>query len=269
MHRMKHKLSTERIVSLRRHAAQHVDVVLVAETGSTNTDLLASLGPEFSPTLLIAEKQTAGRGRSGRAWHSSEGASLTFSLAWKFHCPIQKLVGLPLAIGVALAEALAVFDVYVQLKWPNDVLRDGKKLAGILIETGTVNNPEKEEVWAVIGVGLNLAMPEMLEAAIGEPAADAPWLAQMDRSDLMAALLNSMSESLILFENAGFEPFMSRWNKLHAFAGMPVRILDRGQVLHEGLARGVDASGYLMLETGAGPVAVLAGDVSLRAMEEH
>lgn len=266
---MKQHLSAERILPLRRGAAQKVDVLLAAETESTNTDLLKLLKCDLAPTLLIARKQTAGRGRSGRIWYSEMDASLTFSIAWKFPGPVQKLMGLPLVVGVALVEVLAMHDVYVQLKWPNDVVKKGEKLAGILIETAVVDEPNKanEWIWAVIGVGLNLEIPEGLEEKIDQPAADAPWLARVDRSELMASLLNVICEALVLFEHSGFAPFMARWNGLHAYANQRVRILDRGRIIQEGRALGVDASGYLMLETDAGIVPVLAGDVSLRAVE--
>lgn len=267
---MKIPFSTEQMQALRSSVAQQVDIQLVAETTSTNTDLLGMLAPNLRPTLLIAQKQTAGRGRSGRVWHSAEDGSLIFSLAWKFRCPINRLVGLPLAVGVALADALAVYDVFVQLKWPNDVFKDGKKLAGILIETAVHadgDDATREVVWAVIGVGLNLVAPEKLEAEVGQPIADAPWLAQANRNELMATILNSLVSTLVSFELTGFAPFASRWNRLHAFEGKPVCINDRGQTIYEGIAIGVDASGCLLLNTQSGIVAVRAGDVSLRGAE--
>ena len=111
----------------------------VAETGSTNADLLARAAASTSgldgPVLLLAGSQTAGRGRAGRSWQSAPDASLTFSLAWKFDRALPQLVGLPLAVGVAIAEALHACGLDARLKWPNDVLLDGRKLAGILIET--------------------------------------------------------------------------------------------------------------------------------------
>src|SRR3954471_1030166 len=132
---MSHALSAQRLAALCRPAAQQVAIEVVAETGSTNADLLARIDGLVTPVLLVAEWQTAGRGRAGRNWQSEAGTGLTFSLAWKFQRPLAELTGLPLAVGVALAEVLALFQVPVQLKWPNDVLKDGGKLAGVLIET--------------------------------------------------------------------------------------------------------------------------------------
>jgi BirA family transcriptional regulator, biotin operon repressor / biotin---[acetyl-CoA-carboxylase] ligase len=260
--------SANHIAALCRPPANEVTIDIVAETGSTNADLLAQLDRLHGPTLLVAASQTAGRGRAGRSWLSAPDAALTFSLAWKFERPVQALVGLPLAVGVAISEALAEFEVRVMLKWPNDVLKDGRKLAGILIETALPNERQQGAdagVWAVVGVGLNLAIPDNLEAQIGQPVASAPWLAQLDRNTLMAALLNHLAQALSEFEQHGFAAFRDRWNALHAYAELPVTILDRGQVVQEGIAAGVDDMGRLLLDTDRGRQPVVAGDVSLRA----
>lgn len=259
-------LSAQRIAELRQPAAQVVAVRVVARTGSTNADLLAHIGMISSPVLLIAENQTAGRGRAGRAWHSAPDASLTFSLAWNFRRPVQELVGLPLAVGAVIAEVLKSFGIDTLLKWPNDVLKDGRKLSGILIETASVDSSREQRTWAVIGIGLNLAMPGELATRIGHAVADASE-SSLDRNSLMAALLNALAEALVLFEAQGFLAFMTRWNDLHAYAGQPVVIIDRGRTLHEGIAAGVDATGRLQLDTAAGRIAVMAGDVSLRLQE--
>jgi BirA family biotin operon repressor/biotin-[acetyl-CoA-carboxylase] ligase len=172
--------------------------------------------------------------------------------------------GLPMAVGVALAETVASLGVPVQIKWPNDLLRDGKKLAGILVETQAARRDTDGAIWAVIGVGLNLVMPDELEAAIGRDVAAAPWLAKMDRNQLMAALLSRLAAVLAEFDDTGFAPFAGRWNALHAWQGRDVVILDQGKVLQQGVAAGVDAIGRLMLDTAQGRTEVLSGDVSLR-----
>lgn len=239
----------------------HIAVEVVEETGSTNADLLARAANLTEPLLLVARNQTAGRGRAGRSWLSSSEGSLTFSLAWPCEGALTRLAGLPLAVGVALAETLERLGVQVGLKWPNDVLRDGDKLAGILIETQT---RPSGGVWAVIGIGLNLLMPDELEARIGRNVASLPWLARMERDSLMAALLDGLAGCLREFERGGFPLFVARWNLRHAWQGELVTILDGGAVLHDGVAAGVDASGRRLLDTPAGRVAVLSGDVSLR-----
>ena len=260
-------LAAERIAALCRPSAQQVTVRIVDETGSTNADLLAGLNELRAPMLLIARAQNAGRGRAGRSWLSAPGKSLTFSLAWKFHAPVHALVGLPLAVGVALADALAMFGVAVRLKWPNDVLHEGRKLAGILIETAHAGRVPHDASWAVIGIGINMALDENIVARIGQPVASIPWLADLDRDTLMATLLSSLAEALVQFEHEGLGAFTQRWNALHAYQGQPVVILDHGRVLHEGIAAGVDGIGRFLMDTAAGRIAVMAGDVSLRARE--
>ena len=251
-------MNAAHIASLSRSG---VAVEVVPETGSTNADLLARAAQLGEPLLLVAEHQTAGRGRAGRSWLSSSENSLTFSLAWRFDGGPQKLTGLPLAVGVALAEALGGLGVQVQLKWPNDVLKDGDKLAGILVETQSLH---AGGIWAVIGIGLNLIMPDEVEAQLGRSAAGAPWLARMERDVLMAALLDALAEALRLFERQGFGAFSARWNLRHAWQGQTVVILDNGRVAQDGRAAGVDDAGRLLLDTAVGRTTVLAGDVSLR-----
>ena len=260
-------------------AVAAVAIEVVEQTGSTNADLLARAshasngtgGPALTgPTLRVALAQTAGRGRAGRSWQSDSG-SLTFSLAWPCSQPISGLLGLPLAVGVAVAEALAARRIEVGLKWPNDILLDGRKLAGILIETtnaasvaSTTGHPQRQ-TWAVIGIGMNL-----LPADGDAPGIALPGIAAVpatDRNILLAKLLDALLPALVQFDQAGLAPFVARWNALHAHAGRRVDILDQGRILHSGVALGVDASGRLLLETGtpAQVVAIVAGDVSLRA----
>jgi BirA family biotin operon repressor/biotin-[acetyl-CoA-carboxylase] ligase len=146
------------------------------------------------------------------------------------------------------------------------VLKDGDKLAGILVEKARVDTSAASDgaVWTIIGIGLNLAMPDELEQQIGRPVAAVPWLARMDRDALLAALLDGLADALALFEKSGFAAFTARWNLLHGWQGRMVTLLDRGEVLHEGLAAGVDDAGRLLLDTEGGRVAIVAGDVSLR-----
>ncbi|MDB5797630.1 MAG: biotin--[acetyl-CoA-carboxylase] ligase [Paucimonas sp.] len=239
-------------------------VECVARTASTNADLLQRLPTLDGPLLLVAEEQTAGRGRAGRSWLAQPGASLTFSLAWPFfRRDIAGLPGLSLAVGVAIADALASLDILVQLKWPNDIQLGAAKLGGVLIEAGRVKHAGHQQTWAVVGIGLNIALAPDAIAAIGRPVAQMPALAGK-RHALLAALAHQLVPALSRFDAAGLAPFSERWNALHMHAGQGVRILDHGRVQHEGLARGIDESGCLLLETAAGTIAIQAGDVSLR-----
>ncbi|KQQ33802.1 biotin--[acetyl-CoA-carboxylase] synthetase [Duganella sp. Leaf126] len=262
-------VSAAAIGALCAASASHVAIEAVADTGSTNADLLARLhrsGTLPGPLLRIADQQSAGRGRAGRSWLSAPGAALMFSLAWRFQGPLPRLAGLPMAVGVALAEAMTALGVPVQIKWPNDLLKGGDKLGGILVETQA--DRHDGAIWAVIGVGINLLMPDQLEQQIGRSVAAAPWLAQMDRNALVAALLSRLAAVLAEFDDTGFMPFAERWNALHAWHGRDVVLLDDGQLLQQGRAAGVDAIGRLLLDTAQGRVAVLSGDVSLRLSPE-
>ncbi|MFC5473137.1 biotin--[acetyl-CoA-carboxylase] ligase [Paraherbaspirillum soli] len=268
-------LTAARIATFGAPQSDQIDIEVVAETGSTNADLLARIGtvgadsmpPALTrPTLLVAETQTAGRGRAGRAWLSAPSAALTFSLAWPFEGPLQGLVGLPLAVGVAIAETLAGFGVDVQLKWPNDILRFGSKLAGVLIETAS---SAQGKVWAVIGIGINIAIPDEIRQQIGRDIANLQALAAQDRDLLLGVLLSSLTHNMQQFERDGLAVFVERWNRLHAYAGQTVVILDHGKVLHEGTALGIDRIGRLLLQTDkdSTPIAIMAGDISLRVKD--
>ena len=258
--------SAQRLASLCSPDAQHIALDIVAETGSTNVDLLRQVPHLQQPTLLWAQTQTAGKGRAGRSWHASAETALTFSLAWKFALPMQGLIGLPLAVGVVLAETLRSFGVAASLKWPNDVLKEDGKLAGILIEAA-IDKKDANATWAIIGVGINIAQADGLSAQTGRVVADAPELA-LQREAAMAALLNGFAQALPRFEQHGLSSFVAAWNALDAYAGKQVHILDQGKILHSGCAAGVDAAGRLLLDTAQGRIAIVAGDVSLRIKED-
>ncbi len=260
-------------------AGQPLAIEVVASTGSTNADLRARAEHLAGPLLLAAESQTAGRGRAGRRWLAEAGDSLCFSLAWPFAGPLQRLAGLSLAVGVALAESLRARGVPVALKWPNDLLVDGAKLGGILIETASA---ARDRAWAVIGVGLNVRANPARDTAVGQPVAALSTLpalaarpattpdagpgsgAPIDRNLLLAELADALVAALRSFERDGLAPFIARWDALHAHAGQAVAIVEQGRVLHQGIALGIDPTGCLQLDTGAGIVPVAAGDVSLR-----
>ena len=277
-------ISAAAIAAACRHAAAATVVIEVVEaTGSTNADLLARAaastpyGALTGPTLLVARRQDAGRGRAGRSWVSNAG-SLTFSLAWRFEQPLAALVGLPLAIGVAVAEVLNARGAGTQLKWPNDVLVGGAKLAGVLIETVSLPTLLQQQTWAVIGVGINMRDDALAGApvAVSVPAAGllptvstpVAVLPAADRNLLLAQLLDAFCAALDTFGASGLAPFVARWNALHAHAGQMVNILERDVVRQSGRALGIDAMGRLLLQSGSGIVAVVAGDVSLRVARE-
>ncbi|MCM0044745.1 MAG: biotin--[acetyl-CoA-carboxylase] ligase [Burkholderiaceae bacterium] len=260
-------LDAARIASL-CHAARHgLAIDVVASTGSTNADLRQRIGagaPPGGPLLLAAEMQTAGRGRAGRNWLAAPGDSLCFSLAWPLRGPVARLAGLPLAAGVATAGMLRKSGHRVTLKWPNDLLLDGEKLGGILVETAPQPADAAAGVlWVVIGIGINVHANPGRDAGIGHRVAALGE--RIDRNVLLAALADALAGALAQFDADGLAPFIERWQRWHAFAGLPVAIVDHGRLLHRGLARGIDSSGCLLLEDAGRTVTVAAGDVSLRA----
>lgn len=258
--------SPQRIAAAMRCATPGLSIETVESTGSTNADLMAQVGQMVAPVVLVADQQLGGRGRAGRRWHSQAESSLTFSLAWRFYSSVQALSGLSLVVGIALADALAACGEEIQLKWPNDLLRDQKKLGGVLIETSA--DPRADgALWAIIGIGLNLQQSDRLQTEVGQPVSALSATTVSDRDALLARLLDHLCTHLTQFEREGFVNFAPRWNALHAHRDLPVRIVDRGQLLHAGVARGVDAQGCLLLETPSGLHAVVAGDVSLRTVD--
>lgn len=261
------RLSAAQIQAQLDQFAAAITVRVLDSTASTNSDLLQQLAEFSSPQCLIALEQTAGRGRAGRSWLSVGSDVLTFSIAWPWQETNAPLTGLPLAIGVALAECLNSLGLVVQLKWPNDVLRDGKKLAGILLETARVREGQLPGDWLVIGIGMNLRLSAEFEQQIERQVAEAPWLAQMPREQLYANLLNHLARACFEFSQQGLQAFQTRWQALHAYQNQNVVLLDQGQVRWRGRALGIDQQGALLLETADGVQTVYAGDISLRLSE--
>lgn len=244
---------------------------VVDETGSTNADLtLACRSAPWteSATLRLAYRQTAGRGRQGRPWQGQAG--LTFSVALPLPLAPSQLSGLSLAVGLALAEALGDCDARlggaVGLKWPNDLQIDGRKLAGILIESVPAG---PQRVWAVVGIGLNLVRDAQMEAALGRSLAGVTeFLPGCDPTVLLAAVLNRLAVMREDFLAQGFAPMAPRWSARDAYRDQPVRLLHDGRVQAEGLARGVDGDGHLLLETPSGLERIASGEVSLRLADK-
>jgi BirA family biotin operon repressor/biotin-[acetyl-CoA-carboxylase] ligase len=223
---------------------------------------------DTQPCLLIAEQQTRGRGRWGRSWQSSAGASLTCSLALPF-APAD-WSGLSLAIGVALAEALDPSGrrgaPHVALKWPNDLMwvdasGRGRKLGGILIESVPVG----AQRMAVIGVGLNVA-----EQPVSELSNGFAWLGEVipgiDAPTALQRIARPWIEAVLEFQRAGFAPFRARFEARDHLAGRT--ITTTLEDLPSGVAEGIDASGALLVRAAGALRSVSAGDVSVRAQAE-
>lgn len=244
------------------------DVEFADSVESTNSILMrkAALGAPHG-SVLAAELQTGGRGRRGRAWHANLGGGLTFSLLWRFSQGAAFLSGLSLAVGVALVRAMKQAGVAdAKLKWPNDVLHQSCKLAGILTEVqGDMLGPSA----AVIGVGLNLRLSDEARARIDQAATDVYSIAgQMpDRDHLLASILAHLADVLAHFEAQGFAALRDEWAGHHAYHGKPVRLVMPDGAHHEGRLADVAEDGALLLETAGRVRRYVSGEISLRGLE--
>ena len=255
-------------------SAASLSLELLDECESTNSFLLQRIGASPSGRVVACEHQSAGRGQRGNRWTSGVGASLTFSLAWRFACGTAALSGLSLAVAVAVAEALESCGIAgITLKWPNDLLHAGRKFGGILIE---VSGDPQGASGAVIGVGLNVRLPAALAAEIDRPVTDLATLASSSaagggatpllpsRSELLAAVLEHLAAALPRYEREGFAVFRDGWLARHAHAGKRVAIVQGDRTLSEGEAVGVAEDGALLLRSARGVERVHSGEVSLR-----
>ena len=244
-------------------------VEVVDAIDSTNTELMRrARAGRCEPVLLAAERQTAGRGRLGRAWHSAAGAgtdngpgdagaSLTFSLGLPLAPPDWS--GLSLAVGVAVAEALdPARRVPVSLKWPNDLWVRDCKLGGILIETALpAGGPAGR--YLVVGVGLNVG-PRPAHGLGTPPAWVRQWQPDASAPELLHALAEPLVRAVLHFGGQGFAPFAARFAERDALRGREVRLSD-GTV---GRCEGVGPAGGLRLRTAQGPQTVTSAEVSVR-----
>jgi BirA family biotin operon repressor/biotin-[acetyl-CoA-carboxylase] ligase len=269
-------LDVTRLIAALGPASRRFDVDLLTQCDSTNSILLrrAEAGAA-SGTVVAATLQTAGRGRRGREWIAAPGDSLTFSLLWRF-APGSVPTGLSLAVGVAVSRALekimhgdipsdstgdslqSNFFWMASLKWPNDILHQGKKLGGILVELV----PGAPHV-AVIGIGINRRLPAALSPDVRAMAAALGDHIEINL--LMATLLNELSLLLESFAIAGFAAVRTDWLARHAFQDSSVVLLSDFSPPRQGICRGVDKEGALLLEVDGHVERILSGEISLRA----
>ena len=230
-------------------------VEVVPELDSTNTELMRrSRAGRTDPVLLVAQRQTAGRGRLGRAWHGEPGSALTFSLG----LPLAPAdwSGMSLAVGVALAESL---HPEIRLKWPNDLWLHGRKLAGILIETASTGGEAGAARYCVIGAGINVAPPPA--AGLGTAPA---WLGELWPDAHPGPVLLQVAAPLVqavqLFERAGFAAFRARFDARDALRGRSV-VLSDGTA---GTVAGTNEQGALLVHTAGAVKTVTSSEVSVR-----
>lgn len=246
-------------------AATHDALELFDTLPSTNAHLMARIAAGGGGAgVCLAEHQSAGRGRRGREWHSPFGRNLYLSVAQAYEAGPAALAGLSLAIGAALAQLLTALGIAgVGLKWPNDLLCGGRKLGGILIELqGDTQGP----CWAVAGIGLNVNMDAKDGASIDQPwtslarLADRSW----DRTALAAQVVSTVRQVMAEFPGDGLAPWLNAYAQFDLLAGCPVDVDWAGERI-SGVARGIDASGALLVDCAGERRALWGGEVTVRA----
>jgi BirA family biotin operon repressor/biotin-[acetyl-CoA-carboxylase] ligase len=237
------------------------ELIIEDSLDSTNSAVQRIPVEKQHSMAIVAEQQTAGRGRRGRYWHSPKSGNLYLSLGWQFKQSIVDLGCLPLVVALSVARALSRIGLRGHcVKWPNDLLLDGKKLAGCLVE---VQGDTKGPSHAVLGIGMNINMP-----AAEAPAIDQPWtdlqsyLPDCSRNQLVAVLLEELIMQLSLYAADGFKPFEQKWEQVDALKGKRVDIAAGNRILH-GMVAGIDDKGALLLDTGSGILSLHSGEVSI------
>jgi BirA family biotin operon repressor/biotin-[acetyl-CoA-carboxylase] ligase len=245
-------------------SANPFDIEIHQTIESTNTHLMQQMADGLvSGRVCLAEMQTAGRGRRGRTWVSPYAGSVYMSLSQVFQRGAVSTEGLSLAVGVLVADALTKFGVAeIQLKWPNDIYWQGKKLAGILLE---LVGDAAGECAVVVGLGLNVNLPKSASEEIDQAWTDLQSIveAKISRNELVAQLLNSLLPALSSYEANGFESYLQRWTELDYLKGSQVSA-SVGDSAVVGVAKGVNERGALVIETPLGSQIINGGEVSVR-----
>ena len=256
------------VASINRHldaVASDCNVRILDSVDSTNTALMEAAGQGAeNGTVICAEHQHAGKGRRGRKWHAVLGGSLTFSVLWRFDNGLQSLAGLSLAVGLAIARVINRHSRYaVRLKWPNDVLVDYRKLAGILVE---VQGDLDGAAFAVVGIGLNVRLSPAQRDVVDQAVVDLSEMGVgVGRNQLLAECLQEMNGVLATFREQGFAALRADWMELDAYAEKAVALKLPDAKAVSGVSAGVDASGALLLRDELSAVrAYSGGEISLR-----
>lgn len=221
-----------------------------------------------TPSICLAECQTQGKGRMGRYWHSPFGQNLYFSCLYTFEKDISELAGLSLVVGLAVIKTLKKYDLPESslIKWPNDVIYQNQKLSGILIDI----KPKKNNIChTMISIGLNVNMIKNNDVHKNENILQ-PWTSlreitanYIDRNDLCAELINNLLVYLKKFEQLGLDFFIPEWKSVDALLDKPI-ILDNANHKISGIAKGINAQGFLLLELENGKTqAFSSGDTSV------
>ena len=246
-----------------QHLAAGTPIHTCAVIDSTNQYMMAQLDRWQKGECLLAETQTAGRGRRGRQWHSPFGSQFIMSMYWRLDDGPSAAMGLSLAIGVAVVQALESAGYRnLSLKWPNDIYMARRKLAGILVEMSAAVGGICH---LVIGVGVNLNLPDAVIAELDQPCAHlAEQPVVVERNQLSATIIRALRNALTLFEQQGLTAFLTEWNRLDIFMQQPVKVLLGNQIIH-GIYCGIDGQGNMLLQDQDGMHKFVGGEISLRA----
>jgi len=237
------------------------EIFVFEELGSTNQWLIDHLKDD-QLKLCVANVQTEGRGRGGRSWLSPDGG-IYLSFNYRVSPHISDFSAVSLVIGLVLVRVMRSEGVKnVGVKWPNDILIGGSKLAGVLIETKKINGC----VWLVIGIGLNTRMPDSsnLPEDINWADLTGQCIGLDDRERLIALIFNECNKAMLQFFKEGFGVFRDEWMRFDAYSGKSVNIVDQGKVTLSGIEAGVDMQGMLQVLSGSELIKIHSGEVSLR-----
>ena len=247
-----------------------VSLEIYKEVASTNQHLLDAPGSgPGNLSICLAESQSAGRGRRGKVWYSPPHAGLYLSAGWQFHQTPSNLTALTLAVGVIARRVIqAEADLYVKLKWPNDLIWASRKLGGVLVE---VKETPDSPCYVVVGIGLNVTLSELRSGESTQWPAGAVDLCEAmagntpSRATLAAAFIEGLVKLAENYGETGFLPYHAEFVAADFLRGHMVELDDlSGSVL--GRAVSVEPDGFLLLETPAGTHRVSAGDVSVRSL---
>ena len=251
------------ITAATRKQLANIEVLLEVDSTSNYLREQALTGAP-SGTACLAEMQSAGRGRHNRVWVSPFASNLYLSLLWRSTTGINDLGGLSLVCGVGLLRCLEQYGIVsAGLKWPNDILVDNDKLAGILID---VMGESTGSCAVIIGIGINVAMPDHCADRIDQPWTDLCTLTgktRFPRNQLAARVLDSMVTAISEFQASGLSAFLDDWQRYDVVAGRQIDIKLPNETVH-GKACGIDAGGALLVDTTTGRRRFASGEVSVR-----
>ena len=245
--------------------AQTASVEVHPIIDSTNSELMRRIQSKTeleSGTVIVAEMQQAGRGRRGRVWQSPFGANLYYSYFWRLDDGIQAAMGVSIAVGLAVYDAIkALYSIEAELKWPNDIYLNKQKLAGVLVE---LDGQPQGPCQLVIGIGINLQMPQSFSQHIDQAWTDLSQHAQqLDKNQLVASLTYYLEQRLVQYRQTGLHAMYEQWNSLNAFAGECVE-LNTGHRSWRGICEGIDPQGGIRIRQDGEVKSYYGGEVSLR-----